>query len=187
MAKSTRKNRVHKSESSKILSQVVCSLSFIIGLWLAVLMINIYRQTVISWQIPFCISISSGITLAFITRRSKFNIHNFPTESIFYPIFYYITSLGSFLGYLFLAYNYYFAYPEIAHYDFPIKEKSSMPGPKGHRDERQPLVRFDYFGREKELVFPYSQTSQVAQANKILIRVKKGRLGFDIVDSRELL
>jgi hypothetical protein len=106
---------------------------------------------------------------------------------IFYTISYYIIVVGCSVNYLLFAFNYYFASPKIIYYEFPIKEKSSMPGSKGHRSEREPLVRFDYFGQEKELVFGYSQTSQVAQANKILLRIKRGRLGFDIVSSRELL
>ena len=62
-----------------------------------------------------------------------------------------------------------------------------MPGGKGRRNEREPLVTFDYFEEEKELVFGHSETAQVEQANKVLVSIKKGRFGYDIVSSRQLI
>lgn len=172
---------------SKTKNEVIGGITFFTGLISSVFMINIYRVTIISWKPKFYFALTTGLFLTLLTRNSKFITDCFPDKSILYAFFYCIVAVGFFTNYLFFSFNYCFAFPEITYYSFPIKEKSSMPGPKGHRSEREPLVMFDYFGQEKELVFAYSQTSQVAQATKILISIKKGRLGFDIVSSRELL
>jgi hypothetical protein len=59
--------------------------------------------------------------------------------------------------------------------------KSSMPGRKYHRNERQPLVRIDYFNFEKELVFRFKDTDKVMKADSVNLKIKKGGLGFDIL------
>jgi len=57
-----------------------------------------------------------------------------------------------------------------------------MSGTKGHRDERQPLVTIDYFSFEKELVFRFVDTDKVNRADSVTVVVRKGGLGFDILD-----
>jgi hypothetical protein len=62
-----------------------------------------------------------------------------------------------------------------------------MPGSKYHRSERQPLVIFDYFGFEKELVFHFSDTEKVNSADIVKVSIKKGGLGFDILESYDVV
>ena len=61
-----------------------------------------------------------------------------------------------------------------------------MSGPKGHREERQPLVTIDYFSFEKELVFRYVDTDKVNRADSVTVVVRKGGLGFDILDNYDV-
>ena len=61
-----------------------------------------------------------------------------------------------------------------------------MSGPKGHSDERQPLVTIDYFSFEKELVFRYVDTDKVNRADSVTVVVRKGGLGFDILDNYDV-
>lgn len=187
MSKRRGNQKAVSSKAPKTVSEIVCAVSFILGLGLAALMINIYRVTIISWQTPFYTALIIGIASAIITRNSDYNKQNFPPGSRLLIIFYYIVALGFSFNYVLFATNYYLAYPETHYYEFPIKDKSSMPGGKGHRNEREPLVTFDYFEEEKELVFGYSETAQVEQANKLIISIKKGRFGYDIVSSRQLI
>lgn len=166
MSKRRSRQKVVNSKVPQTKSEMICSASFITGLLLAVLMIDIYRFTIISWQLPFCFALITGITSAVLARNSNYNKINFPPGHAKLTVFYYVVAVGFSLSYFLFAGNYYLAYDTVQYYEFPIKEKASMPGGKNHRSERQPLVRFDYFGKEKELVFAYSQTSEVQQANK---------------------
>ena len=85
-----------------------------------------------------------------------------------------------------MAVNYYLADKKITEYKFKIKEKSSMPGYEGHRNERKPLVRIDYSNIEKELVFRYVDTEKVNKADRVTVMVRKGGLGFDILDDYDV-
>ena len=85
-----------------------------------------------------------------------------------------------------MATNYYLSNKITKEYKTIIKEKSSMPGPKGNRSEREPLVRFDYFDFEKELVFKFRDTEKVNSADSVKIIIKKGRIGFDVLESYDV-
>jgi hypothetical protein len=78
--------------------------------------------------------------------------------------------------------NYYLADKLTTEYKFEIKEKTSMSGSKGHSDERKPLVRIDYFEFEKELIFSYSDTEKVSNADSVKVTVRKGAFGFEILE-----
>jgi hypothetical protein len=86
-----------------------------------------------------------------------------------------------------MATNYYFANKDITTHKIPIKYKSSLPGGRGHRNERKPLIAIDYFGFEKELVFRFSQTGKVKQADSAILKSRKGFLGFDVLNYYDLL
>lgn len=100
-----------------------------------------------------------------------------------------IQSLGSwgFIScYLFMAANYYSASSIVKSYQEKIIEKSSIPGPKGSRNERQPLIRFKYFDFKKELVFKFEDTEKVNSADSVKINLKKGGLGFQVLESYDV-
>jgi len=61
-----------------------------------------------------------------------------------------------------------------------------MPGSNKNINQRQPLVSFDYFNFEKELVFTYSNTDKVNKADSVIIKVQKGLFGFDILESYDV-
>ena len=86
-----------------------------------------------------------------------------------------------------MAVNYYFLGETVKVYKLPIVEKSSMSGGKRNRNKRQPLVRIDYFGVEKELVFSYSSTSRVHSADSVQLTIRKGRLGFEVIQHYDVL
>lgn len=154
--------------------------TFLTGITLLVFEISIYRVTIIRTIIPVSIILSVGV-LIFLFNKNHFNkINN--TRGVFFPLMQNITSWGFIACYLFMSTNYYLSDNELKELKFEIKSKSSMPGPKGRRDERKPLVTIDYFGFKKELVFSYEDTERIENADKVNLTVRKGLLGFDILD-----
>lgn len=151
-----------------------------IGLISAVFEIFIYRKTIIDYTVPLLIILFAGITV-FIFNKEHYN-RTYALSGFFYALCQNIISWGFLISFIFIATNYFLANKDVVEYKFKIVSKSSMPGGKGHRSERQPLVTFNYFNKEKELVFGFENTEEVNQADSVLLRVKKGKLGFDLLD-----
>ena len=155
-------------------------LSFLVGIVLMYFEIGIYRVTMIRIEIPIAILLFVGLT-AFIIGRSHYK-KNYSVHGIFFPLMQSIVSCGFTACYLFMAANYYLADKEVRDSSFQIESKSSMPGPKGKRDKSEPLVIIDYLGLKKELVFKFMDTERVENADRVNVVVRKGLLGFDILD-----
>ncbi len=157
----------------------------ILGLVLMIFQISIYRQTIIKTYIPISIILIVGF-VSFYFNRQHYKKTYLLTGN-FFPIMQNLISWGFISCYFFMATNYYLADEAITEYKFEIKEKSSMPGPKGHRDETKPLVTINYFNFRKELVFLYSEAGKVDKADSVIVLVKKGGLGFDVLDTYDVM
>ncbi|TDO73649.1 hypothetical protein EV143_105247 [Flavobacterium chryseum] len=155
-----------------------------IGIILTIFEINIFRKTLISKYIPISIILVTGF-IGFLFNKKHFK-KIYSTSGNFIIIIQNLVSWGFISCYLFMAINYYLARPIIENYKAKIIEKSSMPGQKGSRIERHPLVRFKYFDFEKELVFKFKDTEKVNLADSVKINLKKGRLGFDVLESYDV-
>lgn len=160
-------------------------LTFLTGITLLVLEIFIYRVTIIRTIVPISIILVVGVAAFFINRNHYKTTYD--VQGIFFPLMQNIVSWGFIACYLFMATNYYLADDELKDLKFEIKSKSSMPGSKRRRDERKPLATIDYFGFKKQLVFNYEDTERVENADKINLTVRKGLLGFDIVDHYDVV
>ena len=154
-------------------------LNAVVGIFLLILEIEIYRKTIIDFYIPLIVILIVG-TIAFIFNKRHYQ-KIYSLHGIFFPLMHNIFSWGFISCYPFMDLNYYFANKDIMNHTFPIKYKSSLPGGRRHRNERQPLIAIDYFGFEKELVFRFSQTEKVKRADSANIESNKGFLGFDIL------
>lgn len=97
-----------------------------------------------------------------------------------------LISWGFISCFIFMGTNYYLADKKTTEYRFLVKEKSSMTGSKHHRDERKLLVTIDYFKIEKELVFRYADSDKIDKADSVMVTVRKGGLGFDILDDYDV-
>lgn len=150
-----------------------------LGLVLLVFEICIYRKTIIQNYIPISIILIVGF-MAFFFNRQHYK-KTYMLTGNFFALLQNLISWGFISCYGFVAVNYYLAEKETAEYRFLIQEKSSMSGSKGHRNERKPLVSIDYFGFEKELVFGYADTDKVNKADSVILSVRKGGFGFDIL------
>lgn len=155
-------------------------MSFMTGLILIIFEIFLFRKTIIQLWIPITVILTIGI-ISFLLNRTHFNLTNNSKGWIF-PLMQNIVSWGFISCYIFMAMNYYFADRERHKSSFEIKSKSSMPGPRGYRNERKPLVTIDYFGFEKVLVFDYTDTEKVDKATNVTLSTRKGLLGFDILE-----
>lgn len=155
-----------------------------LGLILIFFEIFIYRKTIIDVYIPISIILIIGLfTFSFNRKHYK---RTYLLTGNFFPLMQNLISWGFVSCYIFMATNFYLADKTITEYKFKIKEKSSMPGSKGHRNERKPLVRIDYFNFEKELVFRSTDAEKVDKADSVSLKVKKGGLGFDILEDYDV-
>ena len=119
-----------------------------LGLVLIVFEISIYRKTIIDAYIPISIILVVGF-LAFFFNGQHYK-KTFIQSGIFFPIIQNLISWGFISCYVFMATNYYLADKTTTEYRFLIKEKGSMSDSES--DERQPLVRIDYFNFEKDFL-----------------------------------
>ncbi len=160
-------------------------LTFFLGMVLMIFEINIYRKTIIDSSILFPIILVIGLVTFY------FNKHHYNKTCLltgnFFPLIQNLFSWGFISCYAFMATNYYLADKTTTEYKFLIKEKSSMPVDDDHHwSERKPLVRIDYFNFEKELVFYYVDKEKVDKADSVILSVRKGGLGFDIIDEYDV-
>jgi hypothetical protein len=174
-----------RPKSRFTIASAVLMFLFFGGAVLTIFEINIYRNTIIPWVVPTVVWLAAG--LALIPLMRKHLVAHLKMNNVFYQIVYCLFGPGGIVVYLFMALNYYTASGEITNHTFPIEEKSSMPGPKGRRNERHPLVRFSYFDQKKELVFKYTDTARVNIADSVSVSVVNGGLGFDVLFSYDVV
>jgi hypothetical protein len=158
-----------------------------LGIILTILEIKLYRKTIIDWKLPTLIWFSGTILTPFLGKLYRYS--GIPDSGIlgfFFQAFYNIISFGGIAVYIFMAINYYSPEKNLKHYTFPILETSSMKGSEDSDDERQPLVRINYFGQEKTLVFSSRYIEKVEGASEAIITVKPGGLGYDVITDSDV-
>ena len=159
--------------------------TFFVGILLLLAEISLYHDTIITNVIPIVIILVAGF-VGFMLNKEHYK-QTYNVKGFFFPLMQNILSWGFIACYLFMASNYYLSFSQPKSYKFKIIEKNSMPGGKGDRDHRSPLVTFNYFGSEKELVFTYYETDRVNKADSVAVTTKKGLLGFDILTNYTLI
>ena len=168
------------SSGNKRLDTLVVTL-FFLGLILLIWEVFIYRRTIIALEIPLLIWLTPGIFLTPLLYDKMNNIDGMRAHWILHYVAH-TCMTGAFLLFGFMASNYYFADNQTVDKQFEIIRKGSLPGPKGHRDEREPYVEIDYNGFEKQIVFKYSDTEKIDSARYVNLTVKKGLFGYDILE-----
>lgn len=160
------------------------TVTLFMGLILMYLEVLLYRKTLIKIGILLIIVVVVG-SVTFVLIRKKYK-STYNLKGNFFPLMQIFLSWGFILSYLFLATNYYLADKDITEHELIIKSKSSLPGYK-ITSKRQPTVRFDYADLEKELVFYSSNSELVENAKSIKLQLRKGALGFDIIEKYQLI
>ncbi len=78
-----------------------------------------------------------------------------------------------------MAVNYYSPDKEIEIYKARILEKRVVSGRRGKRDYY--TVKIRYLKQKKELDFRSSEIDRINEADSVIMEIKKGNLGFDII------
>jgi len=158
-----------------------------LGLILLYLAVFLYRRTLINiWFLVISVVVVGSI--AFICNKNHYKrIYNVTgIKGNFFALMENIFSWGFISCYLFLSINYYLADNVKNGYTLKIKSKSSLPG-RRITSSRLPTITFEYSNFVKELPIYTSQSPEVNKANKIEVIVRKGALGFDIIDNYVLI
>jgi len=172
--------RERVSPGDKKLDNLI-SVLFVIGLILLVWVVFIYRRTLIDVKIPLLIWLVPGIFLTPL-YYNKFNrIDGRRAHWVLHYIAH-TGMTGAFLLFGFMASNFYFAGNQSLNRRFEIVSKGSIPGGKGHRNERQPYVVIDYGGFKKELIFTFPEEEKIDAARYVDLTVKQGLWGFEILE-----
>lgn len=159
-------------------------ITFFIGIVLMIFEINIYHNTIIHAYIPGSVVVITGLA-TFYFNRGHYK-RTYSVKSNFFPLMQNFISWRFISCFIFMAINYYAASKPEAEYQFEIKDKYSLRGPKRHRHERRPVVVINYFNIEKKMFFHFNDTETVDNADSLILHVKKGGLGFDVIESYEL-
>lgn len=153
--------------------------NFILGLVLIVAEVHLYRKTLIAVYVPITIIVIVGI-LAYFANRRHYKL-TYALQGNFFPFMQNLISWGFISGYLFMAVNFYFAGRQLTTHHTAIIERSTLTGPKRHRNKGNPLVVIEYHHFEKDLIFLQADTQRVNQADSVLLNIKHGALGFDVL------
>ena len=118
------------------------------------LQVTIFRNTIIDVSILIGIILVVGLITFLIDFKNYGKTYNKRWIGLyFYSGMQYLLSYGFIVCSIFMLTNYYLAEKTPEKETFEIIERSSLPGSKHHRDERQPTFRINYDGKVKELVF----------------------------------
>lgn len=158
---------------------------FYIGLILIIWEISIFRRTIIS--LGLLLSIVGGIGsvsayLDFKNYRKTYDLNGW--KLYFFAFMQNTLSWGFITCSILVLSNYYFSAGQIIDGKYAIIETSSMPGSK--RSIRKPLVRIDYKGKTKELIFSNKFYDELEEYSHVSMSVKKGFLGWDIIVNQKL-
>jgi hypothetical protein len=154
---------------------------FFVGLILLVWQIFIYRRTIIDLNIPLFICFTPGLILTPLFFKKLNYIDGTRGHWTLHYLFHTIT-VGGIILFCFMSSNFYLANNVSVQSKFKIIDRGSLPGRKRHRDERSPYVIINYNGMNKQLIFSYEKMDEVMAAKYLLLKVKKGLWGFDILD-----
>lgn len=173
------KERVSKGEP--MLDKLIGFL-FVLGLCLLVWVIFIYRRTIIELEIPLLLWLTPGIILTpfFYTRLN--NIDGMKAHWILHYILHSCMT-GAVILFSFMSINYYLADDVITTKQYEVLDIGSLPGGKNDREKRKPYVIINYKGLDKQLIFSNSQMENVRNAKIVIVDVRKGKLGFDILEN----
>jgi hypothetical protein len=160
---------------------------FILGLFLMAWQIEIFRNTIIDLSILIGIILVVGILSFFIDFKNYKQTYEYSGIWVYiYSSMHYLFGFGFIVCSTLMLTNYYFADKESIKETFEIVERSSLPGSKRHRHERQPTFQINYDGKIKELVFNHEYYEQMDFFTNVELEVRKGYFGFDILVNKKL-
>jgi len=118
------------------------------------------------------------------SRKSIIRIY--PKYGVVFPFILNLASWGFIACYIFMASNFFFAEKNGATCNLKIEGKGVLLEPTRHHRTDEQYIQVNYLGNEKQLVFHYLYSAQIKTADSVKITVRKGALGFEIIDKYEL-
>lgn len=191
--KKTRKEKIAEQQKEKNKKKPFNKVNFFfgiicfIGISLTIIEISIYRNTMIKWFIPFSIWLISGITSTIIlVKFFKIDLkNNYAGNSWIMLIFYNCLSFGGILLFTFMYINFNSTDSNIQTHKLKILRKSSIRD-TGNKARRIPVVDVNYQGLIKEVVLSRRDKDKLENSSYIILKMKKGILGFDVITEEEL-
>ena len=161
---------------------------FFLGLFLMIWGIEIFRITMIDKFILLGIIFLIGIITFFLDYKNYAKTYTKYSRSalLIYSMMHCILGYGFIACSIFMFTNYYFADEGFETKSFEIIERSSMAGGKNSRGESQPLMRINYDGKIKELVFKHEYYEKMNFYTEVELKISKGYFGFDLLLDKEL-
>jgi len=161
--KKTRKEKIAEQQKEKNKKKPFNKVNFFfgiicfIGISLTIIEISIYRNTMIKWFIPFSIWLISGITSTIIlVKFFKIDLKNNYAGNSWIMLIFY--NCLSFSS---------------------IRDT-------GNKARRIPVVDVNYQGLIKEVVLSRRDKDKLENSSYIILKMKKGILGFDVITEEEL-
>lgn len=170
-----------KVKKRKYFISAILTFLFFLGIFLTILEIYIYRNTLIVWTIPTLVWISSGLLLTPFTSnllRVYYDI-----EGIILQLFFNIVTFGGIICYIFMGLNYYFPIGSEKAYQVEIIKTGTLA--KGRNGCGNQYAEVKLKGKDKELVFPCG--FELSGNRSVSMTVKLGLLGFDIITGKTVI
>ncbi len=160
---------------------------FISGLFLMAWQVSIYRNTIIDLSILISIILIVGIATFIVDFKNYGKTYKYSVIGLYlYSSMHYVCGFGFIVCSIFMLTNYYFAEETAIFEKFEIVDRSSLSGRKYHRDERKPTFKINYDGKLKELIFPHKYYKRMTFYTDVVLEVRKGYFGFDILENKKL-
>lgn len=168
--------------------EIFYSITQIVGLILIIWEIPIYQNTIIDLKILIGIILTVAIIVFIIDIKNFEKTYSYSKTKLYiYSLIHYISGFGFIACSIFILTNFYFAESEFKKEKYKIEARSSIPGRKYRRLERQPTFEINYKEERKELVFPHRYYNSMNLYNYIEMEVRKGYLGFDVLENKTLI
>lgn len=176
------------NKKSKKIINILTTLLLLVGIVLMFLSVYIYHKTFIPIVIPLGIWLITGL----ISTVLIFNLWNeyFVRTHFILQLLFNMISVGSIFCFLFLSINYYNKSNISKINSFKIIEKSSPITSRkgdGRSSTKLPIITIEHLNNTKELIFNYTEKSNVYYGDSIELTIKKGLLGYEVIDNYKFI
>lgn len=140
----------------------------------------IFRKTFISVFIPLSLLLIGGPIL-FFSFRKKMKFYRETEHGILSQIVHGTILFGGTFMFVFMFLNYYMPFHKTETIELRVVEIGTLNRKRGCD---APYATVDYFGFEKQLIFPCN--TNLVRANYVQVKLQKGLFGFMIVKDTKL-
>ena len=166
----------NKSDKKYLLNKSLLNILFIIGFSLGAFSINLYRSTIIDWKIPTSIWFFSGLIMTPFFRKILAKYYNI--KILFLQFIYNLIAFGGIFVFSFMATNFYSKKSNLNEKEYEILKKRST--------RREQIIVIEYDGKEKEIYFSKYKKREVRNAKNVILQIKDGRLGYEVIETYKL-